>query len=189
MIEQILDPYDRNARLMPAVLALIPVLSVTAGLYGASLEWKETAVGVLVASGMFYLLASIARELGKRLEADLFKSWGGKPTTQVLRHRDETIDANTKARYHRFLAGILGTPFPDPAQERADPGAADQIYASGTRWLLDQTRDKKTFGLLFKENVAYGFRRNSLGLRPYAILVAVLAILWVIVDAGDVPPL
>jgi hypothetical protein len=29
-----------------------------------------------------------------------------------------------------------------------------------TAWLLTQTRDTKTFSILFRENISYGFRRN-----------------------------
>jgi len=42
---------------------------------------------------------------------------GGKPTTQLLRHRDTTIEAVTKRRYHLFLAGKINEAFPDAAQE------------------------------------------------------------------------
>jgi len=58
----------------------------------------------------------------------------------LLRHRDKTIDAITKRRYHSFLATKINHAFPDEAQERNNPDAADEAYQSGIRWLLNHTR-------------------------------------------------
>ena len=38
------------------------------------------------------------------------------------------------------------------------------------------TRERPPFGLLFRENVDYGFRRNLLGLRTWGVGSAVLAL-------------
>jgi len=179
------DRYERQARLYPALLAGAPLVAIAIGLYGLPLEPKAGLIGLLASCGVIYLLTTIARELGKRLENDLFDSWGGKPTTQLLRHRNSTLDNLTKARYHAFLANKLNVRLPTAAEELTDPVAADAIYASVARWLLDQTRDTKTYPLLFKELIAYGFRRNCLGLRPIAIFIAVLSLVWLL-GATDV---
>ena len=131
------------------------------------------------ALGGFYLLANIAREYGARIEPKLFKHWGGMPTTQLQRHSNPIIDVVTKASRHRYLAGKLGIPFPGAATEAANPAAADQAYAAGTRWLLEHTRDHGRFRLLFEENMSYGYRRNALGLKPIAITICLLCIIWV----------
>lgn len=186
MLERVLDPYERKARLTPALLALAPVLAILVGLYGINLELTPATLGMLTAIGVFYVMASIARELGKRLEVGLFASWGGKPTTQLLRHANHFLDPVTKARYHAFLAQRIGVPFPTVAQEQRDPTSADHCYAAGTKWLLDQTRDTKRFALLFKENIAYGFRRNCLGLRPYALFLGGASLIWGLLSVGAI---
>ena len=111
---------------------------------------------------------------GKRLEEIPYREWGGKPTTQLLRHRDNTIEGVTKQRYHAFLAGKINVPFPDKNQEANNSVAADEVYQSGVRWLLNHTRpeDNKKFELIFKENVAYGFRRNALGVKPLGLVIS-----------------
>ena len=60
------------------------------------------------------------------------------------------------------------------------PEDADGIYQSGVRWLLNHTRpeDNKKFDLLFKENTAYGFRRNALGTKPLGLVFSFGSILW-----------
>ena len=177
LLEKITNTYERKARLYPAAITLIPVLAFVIGHYSLTLKLESSVIGLLSSFGVFYLAASIARELGKRLENTLYNDWGGKPTTQIQRYRDNTIDSVTKARYHSFLAEHMGIDFPSVAGEKADPAAADEIYQSATKWLLDRTRDQKIFGLLFQENVAFGFRRNCLGLKPFAIVIAVLTVL------------
>jgi hypothetical protein len=56
-----------------------------------------------------------------------------------------------------------------------DPEAADRRYEEAVASLRDLTRNTTRFRLVFAENVEYGFRRNSLGLRKIALAVAVLA--------------
>jgi hypothetical protein len=141
-------------------------------------------MALLASFGIFFLLTTIARELGKRREEELFAKWGGKPTTQILRHRNDAIDHITKTRYHSFLSKALDVPFPTPQSELADQVSADARYSSGARWLLDQTRDTVKFSLLYKELVAYGFRRNCLGLKPIAIVICIVAQIWLFTAAG-----
>jgi len=77
-------------------------------------------------------------------------------------------------------------PFPDKNQEANNRVAADEIYQSGVRWLLNHTRpeDNKKFELIFKENVAYGFRRNALGIKSLGLVISVGSLLWVLVVEG-----
>lgn len=180
LLEKITSPYERKARLYPALLALVPVLTLVIGLYGVAFEVGAGLIGLLSTLGILYLTASVVRGLGKRLESSLFDEWGGKPTTQILRHRDKTIDPVTKIRYHTFLAKHLAINFPSVADEEADPIAADNTYQSGIKWLLDRTRDTKTFNLLFHENIAFGFLRNCLGLKPFAIAITITTLFWVL---------
>lgn len=183
IMAKLMDTYDRKARLYPATLALIPLFIVAVGHYGVILPIEKGLLSLVALFGTLYLLVSMSRELGKRKENDLYKDWDGKPTTQLLRHRDTTIDPVTKARYHAFLSAQLRIKFPSASDERDNPISADHIYESGIKWLLDQTRDRKKFNLLFNENIAYGFRRNCLGIKPLAITIAIGSLLWVILTS------
>jgi hypothetical protein len=155
-------------------------------LFGPKATALTGALTVAVSCGGLYLTTNLCRELGKRLEGTLYQEWGGKPTTQLLRHRDKTIEAVTKHRYHKFLAAKIDTTFPDKNQEANDPEGADEIYQSGVRWLLNHTRpdNGKQFDLIFKENVAYGFRRNALGMKPIGLIVSIGSLLWVLAMEG-----
>jgi hypothetical protein len=184
IIEKVTDPYERNARLYPALLALFPLIAMVIGLYGPKASTLSNILITAGSCGGLFLVTNLGRESGKRLEPKLFGEWGGKPTTQLLRHRDGRIEGVTKERYHAFLSGKIKKPFPTRDEEAHDPGAADDIYQSGVRWLLNQTRDTKKFGLLFKENITYGFRRNALGLKPIGWPLSICCVLWVLTTHG-----
>lgn len=179
-----IDAYDRAARLYPSLICLLPVVAVAVGVYGASLSINSALVTLVTSFGGLFLLMSLSRDLGKRLEPGLFASWGGKPTTQLLRHRNDTFDPVTKKRFHVFLERHLEVAFPSADDEADDPGRADGVYQSGIGWLLGKTRDRAKFPFVFKENVNYGFRRNCLGLKPIGLLIAVLAAAWTLAASG-----
>jgi hypothetical protein len=184
MIEKFSNPYERKARLWPALLTLLPVIVLVSVLYAPFASLAANTVSLAVSCGALYLLANIAREYGKRLEPKLFESWGGMPSTQILRHRNNHFGATIKANIHTFLANKLSVAFPDVEAEEANPAQADDIYRSAVTWLLSQTRDTKMFNLLYRENISYGFRRNALGLKPLGILIALGSIVWVLVMHG-----
>lgn len=178
MLGYVVDAYDRQARLYPALLCLLPVVAVAVGVYGAAFSVNKGLVTLVASFGGIYFLISLARDSGKRLEPGLFTKWGGKPTTQALRHRDRTIDAVTKKSYHEFLGKHLDVKFPSADEESRDPEGADNMYEAGVRWLLEKTRDKGKFPFVFNENVSYGFRRNCLGLRPLGMIGSLIGIFW-----------
>ena len=183
-ITRLADPYDRQARLYPALLAVAPAVLTVTSLYGAHTSLFTSGVAILVSCGMMFWLANLARDRGKVLEPGLFNAWGGKPSVQLLRHRDARVDSVTKQRYHTALGTRMRIAFPSVESETDDPSRADAVYESATKWLLEQTRDTRRHSLLFKENISYGFRRNMLGLRPYGVGIAIASLGWVLVSAA-----
>lgn len=177
MIDNILNPYERKARLYPALLVmLVPVIAATlvAPVFSnqlAGLASLATALGGMT------LLSSLGREWGKRNEQKLFESWGGPPTTLMLLRATSSLDQPTLDRYRKVLEGkISGLQFPDAASEVSDPEKAIAICESAVKWLREATRDTKRFSLVFAENINYGFRRNLLGVKPLALVICVLTL-------------
>ncbi|MGA2653259.1 MAG: hypothetical protein ABSF28_22275 [Terracidiphilus sp.] len=179
----ITDGYDRKARLYPGLLLLMPIAVVISCGLGPNLTPAKTVCGVVASCGGLLLLSQLARDSGKRKERDMFQKWGGMPSISIFRHRDGTVDAITKARYHQRMATLVkGTKAPSSEEELADPDAADQVYAAWSTYIRVNTRDTKKYPLLFQENISYGYRRNVWGLRPVGItttgLSAVCALIW-----------
>lgn len=111
---------------------------------------------------------------------------GGMPTTLALRHRDQFLDSVSKHRYHDAIVTKLGIAMPTAEEEAADPARADDTYIGATKHLRELTRANKS--LLLKENIAYGFHRNMLAMRPIGILTCLLGLLYGLVLAGVVEP-
>ncbi|WP_338893839.1 hypothetical protein [Sinorhizobium meliloti] len=185
----LLDGYVVRARLFPAMLAIAPAfvfLLVTVGVAYKDLGLPEVLMTVTVGV-LFFAFADIARRFGRSAERKMFVSTGGRPFPTVLRHRDSTLNAKSKARALTYLAGELGEPAPTPEQEAADPAGADAFYVSCGDLLRGRTRDQSRFSLLFAENVSYGFRRNLYGLRYPGLVLNALTVagsIWLIYRAG-----
>ena len=181
-LTKLMDPYDWRARLYPCVLALIPPISIWIFIYTVNIQVLNNVIGIIIACSLLYFLAYFSREKGKCLEPRLFTRWGGVPTTQLLRHCNQIIDPITKNRYHVFLSERINMQFPSYDEETHDSTKADDIYSSSVRWLIANTRDTKKFHLLFQENIKYGVRRNCLGLKSFAIIIASCSIIWIFVS-------
>ena len=135
-----LDPYNRAARLTPALLTIAPVVVLFYCFYGTSNPLLSAIISLLGWCGGGYALTRIARNAGSRIQDKLFEKWGGAPTTQLLRHSTPDIDPYTKARCHSILAKALKTGAPTAESEAANPAAADNFYRAATRWLIAQTK-------------------------------------------------
>ena len=171
-----MDAYDRRARLQPALLVALPLaLSLVPLLRELPAIWQATAP-LLVATGGSFAVAHLARWAGRRAEPGLFAAWGGAPTTHLLRHRGPAGTAAVAHRHKQIARLYPHLSPPTPEEEVADPDAADATYIAAVLALREATRDCTRFPLLAKENRAYGFCRNLLGLRPYGIAFAVIAL-------------
>lgn len=92
----------------------------------------------------------------------------------------------TKRRYHAFLSRVMNLQFPDENEEETNPVKADEVYQSAVRWLLNQTRNKSEYKLIFEENISYGFRRNAFGLKATGMGICIATSAWVLIIEGIV---
>lgn len=175
---QIIDGYERKARLYPALVLLAPVVSLAIAIMLPTLSIIKSIAALIIACGGAFLLSHLARDGGKKGEPKLFEKWGGVPSVAIFRHRDPRIDSITKGRYHKKLANLVKeVSAPSPADEAAAPAEAENVYRAWSTYVRVNTRDTKKYPLLFQENVWYGYRRNIWGLRPIGITVSVFCVL------------
>jgi len=171
---EISNPYVRRARLQPAMLVALPLGLATLAISPGGVVGWGTVWSLFVFCGGTALMAQMARDMGKQKEPGLYESWGGKPTTRLLRHRN-TPNTALLSRRHRKLQSLMpGIQIPTAADELADSRAADDIYDSCTAFLLEKTRKKEKFPLVFEENCNYGFRRNLWGMKPIGITTSLI---------------
>ncbi|MEO0828020.1 MAG: hypothetical protein AAFY20_00640 [Cyanobacteria bacterium J06639_14] len=171
------DAYVLRARVAPVVIISLPFLIKFAHALISSNQLPTIVATGIIGLAIITLLAQLGRDRGKKLEPMLFQTWGGKPTTAILRHRDTRLDTVTKSRLHGWLnQRIDGLHLPDALVELDDPVEADKQYDSAVYWLRSKTADNQRFARLHEENVSYGFRRNLLGLKPLGIIFSILLI-------------
>jgi hypothetical protein len=167
------DKYTLYARLFPAIIAAAPALALAAIL----ISWKNIGLPQYLAglalAVLLMVFSDVARRLGRKIEPRLFAKMGGIPTITMQRHRDDTLDSDTKLRLHLFIASKLQETAPSQTDEQYDTAKADSFYERGATWLRENTRNTKKFALLFNENITYGYRRNLFALKWFAIALNV----------------
>jgi hypothetical protein len=172
----LLDAYEQKARLVPALLVVLPAAVVLAAVgwsYDRSL--LGPAAGMAVALGAPVAMANYTRRVGKNVQDRLWERWGGPPTRLALRHRSGT-NPHLLAQVHASLEAIAnGLEMPTADDERSNPDDADQRYDAAVEVVQNRLRSTNAGKLLFQENCSYGYHRNLLGLRPLGIAMAAVA--------------
>lgn len=175
--DALLDVYTLRARVYPGLLALLP-LGIT---YAAAFPKQVTSLTslgpLLLAAGALYLLSQFIRQAGKAKEPVLWRKWGGKPTTALLRLRVPVTPPSrdlVRSRLARIAPDVV---LPTLQEERADPAAADRRYDAAVSVLREATRSIEQFPVVFAENVTYGFRRNTWAIKPVGVVFSLVALL------------
>ena len=161
-----IDGYAAYARVAPGLIALVPLLALTALLVDET-TWRILAPVLLVA--LSPALGEWARRKGKRIERELVGQWGGMPTTDLLRWRSH--DTADVAARHAALTKVTDETLPDAVTEALDEAGADAVYARATRILIEHCREHR---VVQSELRSYGFSRNCLGVRREAIAITVV---------------
>lgn len=163
--DYILDQYNIRARLYPALLLVGPTFSFLLLLVDDNDEelfWGMT----LVAFPLTYLLISIVRNKGAKLEKDIFNGIENKPLQKALINEQ-----------YRKSIGIRDGEFNELPYKEHPVDARIGYFKM-------LTRDHKEFPVVFDTLCTYGFYRNLYGIGRYLImlftshLIVSLAIIW-----------
>lgn len=176
-ILDIFDKYTIRARFLPSLISILPLVA----LISTFLDWnKFLLANAMVATIMSFVLVSLmskfSRTQGLKAQKNLLKEWEVFPTTQYLRHRDNTYSFTKKQKIHELLSTKSSIVLPTIQEERDDYSSADEIYGEAVSWLIENTRDS-SFKILLNENINYGFFRNSLGLKKIAYIICIIPLL------------
>ncbi|MBF4636211.1 hypothetical protein ITJ38_17510 [Agreia pratensis] len=166
-----LDTYIWRARVAPAIIAVAPILAFL------SFVVQSPIVGLVapaIGAGAAVLLAAeVTKSRGHAAEARLISKWDGLPTTRALSASGHKPHLRQQRR--QAMEAVTGVALPTAADEAGDPGTARQMIQHCVRLAIAGLRtDATDSGVLASENASYGFRRNSRGIRGFAI--ATLAI-------------
>lgn len=176
-IEKLFDTYSLNARVKPALFMVFPVVITIFVWFEESRTWGGAIVTFIVSFGVISFVANQMSTRGNILQEKLFLKWGGAPTTIIMRHSDNRLDKYTKERYMKKLDALIPNFIPiTNEQETINPSDADEMYRTATNFLREKTRDVKKYPLVFKENISYGFSRNTRSVKVLGILFNVAAL-------------
>jgi hypothetical protein len=170
---KLLDAYDLRARVAPAYLVFAPLIVFVVAFAIGSAAWWSKAGGLAIACGGPLLAAQWGRSGGRRKEPELWASWGGSPTLQLLRY-SAGGDQGSINRRHETVTQATGVALPDLEEELADPASADSTYNDAVAVLRELTRDRRAFRLVWEENANYGFRRNLWGRKALGVSLAAI---------------
>ena len=172
------DLYTFRARIQPALIVVLPVGFLMFALLPNHPFFVTAFFTLLGAVGGTAIVAQVGREQGRKKEPDLWQSWGGPPTTRLLRHRRLPDDLVMAPGLRQQVEEWVGYPLPNQQEEEACSARADTKYEEAVRSLREATRDTTRFPLVFAENANYGFRRNLWGLRPIGTPIALVLALY-----------
>ncbi|MFF8855642.1 hypothetical protein [Streptomyces althioticus] len=167
-----LDDYERRARLAPGLLAL---LSINVALAVLGLSKAPVVVSVVTAlslAGGPVALAEVVRHQGRKAQETLWASWGGSPTIQKLRLREEGQNTLQREIWRKAVSSVTGVALPSLRSENGNPVRADEALEVAVGQLRNLTRDAEKFPLIRAENRSYGFQRNIYGIRWVARAIA-----------------
>lgn len=190
------DRYTREARLAPAFLSVFPIFLLLLLSFKGLQSFVPALLTLLCVFGVIRWISHIARRVGDHKEIGLFREWGGKPTTTMLRHalrRTRAKDRNDHVEHllgeapqaHEISEkiGDRGDPplpsehqdreaakIPDPDQ-RADK--LDSLYEPVVAWMRENTRQNN---LVVEEEISYGFQRNFFALKWFAVACNLIAL-------------
>jgi len=173
-LDVVLNTYERKARYLPAVLTVSPIIIWLYLWFPDIRSFKGTFISLIVGLGISIPLSILARTLGKKEQDKLLVKWGALPATLILRNSDETLNKETKNRYHQRLRLLTNVDIPTHEKELEDPLDTIRKFDSCIDYLRQRTRDKAKYSLIFNENMSYGQARNLLGLKPIGILICVI---------------
>ncbi len=183
-LSPILSAYEWKARAFPVFLVLLPGIIHIAYYTNLIASLPVTVFGLALVLAITFLLSDLARRAGKSAETKLLDEWDGYPSKRFLRHRDNNLNPNTKARFHQNAELLIeNLSMPSAEDELRDPQRADAIYESVAQKLRTLSHKSKNDNLILVENIVYGFRRNLYGLKYFALTNAMICLIYTCNDA------
>lgn len=174
MTPLLLSSYERRARLIPGLVALLPI-SVTLGALGWSKIPVIATIGaVLVAAGGPMILAHFVGDRGRAAQAVLVAAWKGFPTTKLLRLSEAAENAKQRDVWREALEAYTGASLLDADAERSAPKEADDAIGVAVAQVRHFGFGDKADPRAAAENAQYGLERNIYGIRVVARVLAIV---------------
>lgn len=168
------DAYEIQARVLPAMLVVLPVAVLVAQIGISKRAWL-TMIGW--GAGLEIVLAvltsKVGHALGARLQRRLEVEWGGLPTHAWLRPGDATRSEQQRKAWWKTLQAFTGLDIEKASMEN-DAAEVDRVIADAVIAGRNKLKGNKKGELVQKSNIAFGFARNLAGMKWLALLICVV---------------
>lgn len=162
---KIYDAYNLRVRISVGIIVLAPLVLSLYLLVPGTRSISFTAIIIAVSFGMCNLMISLSRYHGRESLRKCFPEL--LPAQQMLLPEDNSIDAITKERYHKFLSSKINN-----LSFSRDNNHVESSCNSAVNWLISQTRDAQKFPLIKEESINFGFAKNLYGLKKIGIIIS-----------------
>jgi hypothetical protein len=161
------DGYEVRARLLPSVVAGLPLLVAVLFCFPGLREIAPSAALAALLVSAAPLFSEFARRRDKTLERQLRERGTG---SLLLTWADGEIGLGLKKEIRAALAKSFPEfPLLNAQEEKLETGAARTLCADVIFALEPSFRDRDKYPLIHAELISLRFRRNVLSLRPYAL--------------------
>jgi hypothetical protein len=172
----VFDEYDWKARLAPAFIVSLPLITTLVSCF----DWPGPTLSKILGGAIWliliYALTIPVRNAGSKIEPELWKKWGGPPSTVVMRWSNLRMGRELKKQCHDAVKDYLMLPMPSEGDERANTKNSDEMIAQAFKRVRGVLREEDPKGLWTTENANYGFHRNLLGSRKLWLVLSIAGV-------------
>ncbi|MFY0644484.1 MAG: hypothetical protein JXR19_08460 [Bacteroidia bacterium] len=178
-----IDRYNTTAKVFPLLILGGPFILIVYIIYDFPINVEN--VGILSFMSMAYVfgLSQWIRSQGKKAEAKLFEQWGSKPTTLLLRRSSKSLGKDIKKEVFKKAMVWYGIKRPSKEEEEKNVIKSDQKIDAVVRKMIESTRIKDQFPVVFDELCTYGFWRNLYSVRKQAVWITIAFMLIINIEA------
>jgi hypothetical protein len=155
------DLYEIKARVVPSIIILLPfiiliLMWIGFDKYDATSSVFTGIIGIVT----LYACGQLFAKMGRNMQIILFKKWGGTPSIQIIRWKDNTLSNEQKENIINKVKKILEYEMPTLEEEENDPKVADDRRDMIFKDIRSYLYENESKGLWREHLAEYGFARN-----------------------------
>lgn len=168
------DTYEIQARILPAMLVVLPVSILVAQIGMAKRNWfAMIGWGGGLEIVLAVLVSKVGHALGAGLQGRLETEWGGLPTHNWLRPEDRAHSEQQKKVWWKALLSLTGLDI-ERASAENDSAEVDRVIGDAVMAARNKIKGNKKAGLVQTYNIAFGFARNLAGMKWLTIVTCLV---------------
>ncbi len=170
----IFDSYNLRARVSVIIFYIAPFLIDLFFIVGKEFSVTENIIITIITVVICQCLLNISRP-----KCDFFK----RNYVAQLLMPNSNLPNEVRKRYYRKIS-TFEPEFRafDTSEEKWNDNVSYELCESIVSWLCEKTRDKKTFHLVYEENINYGYYRNMWNLKILGIILNSIALVMIIIN-------